>query len=155
MSDAYPEGLEVHNAGETTVVRFKRKRILDEETVRFIDEHLNSLVDQRDCKKLLLNLQDVEYLSSAALGELINLHKKMMSRSGQLSICNVIPHILEVFSITRLDKTFRIDSYPDGDVPGEDDPDENLGAVPAKLKPPKPSGGGKISLPLPPPTRDD
>ena len=154
MSDAYPEGLDVHAVGETTVVHFKGKRILDEQTVQFIDKQLNQLVDQRDCKKLLLNFQDVEYLSSAARGMLINLQKKMISRSGRLSLCNVIPQILEVFSITKLDKTFRIDSYPDDDVPGEDDPDENMGAVPAILKPPKPSGGGKISLP-PPPAKDD
>ncbi len=149
MADSNPEGLDVQHVGETTVVRFKGKRILDEQTVHFIDQQLNNLVDKPGCKKMLLNFQDVEYLSSAALGTLINLQRKMMSLGGRLSLCNVIPQIFEVFVITKLDQAFRIEPYPDEfDVEG-DDPEDNAGGVPARLKPKPPSDGGKISLPRP------
>src|SRR5262249_42127997 len=35
---------------------------------------------------------------------LITLHKKLMATGRQLSICNLRPQVLEVFTITRLDR---------------------------------------------------
>jgi anti-sigma B factor antagonist len=52
-------------------------------------------------------------MSSAALGKLINLHKKLTGVKGKMSMCNVIPQIYEVFTITKLDKIFKI--FPDED----------------------------------------
>ncbi|MBM3993544.1 MAG: STAS domain-containing protein [Planctomycetes bacterium] len=103
--------LKVEQAGDVTVVNFLDKRILDEPTIQAIAEQLFSLVDQDGQRKLLLNFTNVEYMSSAALGKLINLHKKLTALQGKLAMCNVIPQIFEVFAITKLDKIFKI--FPD------------------------------------------
>ena len=128
--------------------------MLDEQTVQVIDRQLNKLVDDRGCNKMLLNFQDVEYVSSAALGMLINLQKKLASSSGPLSLCNVTPQIFEVFAITKLDKAFTIGPCPHEHESDDEDPGDNLSGVPARLKPPKPSGGCRISLPPPSPEND-
>jgi len=57
---------------------------------------------------ILLNFSNVEYLSSAALGKLITLNKKLGQAGGKLILCNISPEILEVFEITKLDKFFKI-----------------------------------------------
>ena len=59
-------------------------------------------------RKLLLNFGNVEYLSSAALGKLITLNKKLQAVGGRLILCNIDPQIYEVFEITKLDKFFNI-----------------------------------------------
>ena len=92
---------------DVAVVTFLDKRILDEPTIQSIAEHSFSLVDN-DGRELLLDFTSVEYMSSAALGKLINLHKKMTGLKGQLAMCNVVPQIYEVFAITKLDKIFKI-----------------------------------------------
>jgi anti-sigma B factor antagonist len=105
------ERLRVELSGDVAVVHFLDKRILDEPTIQAIAEQLFSLVDTDAHRKLLLNFTNVEYMSSAALGKLINLHKKLAGLKGKLAMCNVIPQIFEVFAITKLDKIFKI--FPD------------------------------------------
>ena len=101
--------LEVETIGDVTVVNFVDKKILDEQNIQNIGEQLFSLVEQDGLTRLLLNFGNVEYLSSAALGKLITLNKKVKDATGKLILCNISPQIYEVFEITRLDKFFRIE----------------------------------------------
>jgi anti-sigma B factor antagonist len=100
--------LEVEDIGDITVVNFTDRKILDEQNIQLIGEQLFSLVDESGRKKILLNFGNVEYLSSAALGKLITLNKKLQSVGGRLILCNIDPQIYEVFEITKLNKLFNI-----------------------------------------------
>ncbi len=100
--------LEVEDIGDVTVVNFVDRRILDEQNIQVIGEQLFSLVDEVGRRKILLNFGNVEFLSSAALGKLIALQKKLQAVGGRLILCNIDPEIYEVFEITRLDKFFTI-----------------------------------------------
>jgi anti-sigma B factor antagonist len=100
--------LEVEDIGDVTVVNFVDRRILDEQNIQIIGEQLFSLVDEVGRRKLLLNFGNVEFLSSAALGKLIALHKKLQAVNGRLILCNIRAEIFEVFELTRLDKFFTI-----------------------------------------------
>jgi anti-sigma B factor antagonist len=100
--------LEVEQIGDVTVVNFVDRKILDEQNIQIIGDQLFSLVDNDGLRKLLLNFGNVEYLSSAALGKLITLNKKLQAVGGRLVLCNIDPQIYEVFEITRLDKFFNI-----------------------------------------------
>ncbi len=100
--------LEVEDIGDVTVVNFIDRKILDEQIIQAIGEQLFSLVDELGRRKLLLNFGNVEYMSSAALGKLITLNKKVQASGGRLILCNIDPQIREVFEITKLDKLFDI-----------------------------------------------
>jgi anti-sigma B factor antagonist len=56
----------------------------------------------------LLNFSNVEFLSSAALGKLITLDRKVKAAKGRLKMSNIRPEIFEVFQITKLNKVFDI-----------------------------------------------
>jgi anti-sigma B factor antagonist len=103
--------LELEEVGEVTVVSFVDKKILDEQNIQIIGEQLFDLVDNQGKKKILLNFGNVEFLSSAALGKLITLNKKVQTSGGKLGMCKIAKEIMEVFLITKLDKLFKI--YPD------------------------------------------
>jgi anti-sigma B factor antagonist len=148
----YRRRLEIENIGDVTVVNFVDRKILDEENMRAISEQLFSLVDEDGMKKILLNFSSVEYLSSHALGKFVTLKKKLHEIGGELILCNIDPFIYEVFEITGLDKFFKIEKprkKPRED--DEDDDDDGGAGVPARLIPPKPSGGGHVKLPPPSP----
>lgn len=100
--------LEVEDIGDVTVVNFVDKKILDEQNIQVIGEQLFSLVDELGRRKILLNFGNVEFLSSAALGKLITLNRKLQSAGGKLALCNIAPPIYEVFEITKLNKLFAI-----------------------------------------------
>jgi anti-sigma B factor antagonist len=108
MSQAKKRRIEVEEVDDVSVVEFVDKRILDEQNIQLIGDQLFELVDDLGKKKLLLNFANVEYLSSAALGKLMTLNKKVKAAAGELRLCNIKPEIKEVFSITKLDKMLRI-----------------------------------------------
>jgi anti-sigma B factor antagonist len=101
--------LEVENIGDVTVVNFVDRKILDEQNIQIIGDQLFSLVDEDGCRKILLNFKNVEYLSSAALGKLITMNKKVQNAGGKMILCNIEPKIYEVFEITKLDRILKIE----------------------------------------------
>ena len=101
--------LELEEIGDVTVVSFVDRKILDEQNIQIIGDQLFNLVEEQGKRKILLNFGNVEYLSSAALGKLITLNKKVQAAKGRLILCNIDPQIYEVFEITRLDKFFNIE----------------------------------------------
>ena len=94
--------------GDVTIVSFLDKKILDEVHIQEIGEELFSMVEEKYKVKMLLNFENVEYLSSAALGKLITLNKRIKTENGQLKLCNIKENIYEVFRITKLNKIFEI-----------------------------------------------
>ena len=100
--------INVEEIDGVTVARFVDKKILDETNIQNIGNQLFSLVEEDGKKKILLDFENVEYLSSAALGKLITMDKKVKSAGGALKLCSVRPEIYEVFAITKLNKVFDI-----------------------------------------------
>ena len=108
MSNESPGNLEITEQKNVTVVEFQDRKILEELLITQIGEKLDQLVGTRDNMKLLLTFKNVEHLSSAALGMLITLHKRIADLGGQLKLTDIKPQIYEVFKITRLNKVFDI-----------------------------------------------
>ena len=89
-------------------VEFSARKILDELVINEILTELVALIESTDGIKMLLDFENVEHLSSAALGMLITLKKRTDDANGQLRLAKISPQIFEVFKITRLDKLFDI-----------------------------------------------
>ena len=63
--------------------------------------------------RLLIDLENVRYLNSTALGVLISAHTNFSKRGGVLALCNVSEGITNLFVITKLSKVFNV--YNDRD----------------------------------------
>jgi len=100
--------LSVQMVADVSIVTFIDRKILDEANIQELGRELFHLVEEEQRKKLLLNFSNVEFLSSAALGKLITLDKKVKKAGGQLKLSNIRPEIYEVFAITRLNRLFDI-----------------------------------------------
>ena len=100
--------IDISEVGNVTLVRFLDRKILDEPSIQTLGQVLFDLVEKQNRKQLLLNFAQVEFLSSAALGKLITLEKKVKSASGTIKLSNIRPEIYEVFNITRLNQVFEI-----------------------------------------------
>jgi anti-sigma B factor antagonist len=108
--------LRTDESAGVTVVQFVDKKILDEANIQQIGEEMFALVDQDKRRKIVLDFSNVEYLSSAALGKLITMNKKVKQAKGQLKLCEIRPQIYEVFIITKLNKLFDIHDQVQGAV---------------------------------------
>ena len=92
------------------VVRLLDNRIVDDMNIFELGNELFSLVEKEGYTKILLNFSEVGFLSSAALGKLIMLYKKIMVRNGMLKFSNITPDINELFKIMNLNSIFDIRS---------------------------------------------
>ena len=98
--------LDLEEIGDVTVAKFVDKKILDEGNIQIIGNQLFALLEEDGRQKIVLDFSNVEYLSSAALGKLITMDKKVKAAKGKLRLCNIRPDIYEVFAITKLNKLF-------------------------------------------------
>jgi anti-sigma B factor antagonist len=103
--------LKIEQVGDVAVVRFSDCRTLDESSSHAVGQELNDLVEKDGHRKVLLDMSDVAFLTSTALGKLVILHKKMKVAGGQLKICSLQGPIESIFHITHLNHLFDI--YPD------------------------------------------
>ena len=67
-----------------------------------------AVIEQAGSIHLVLDFRHVKFLSSAVLGLLIRISKRIHEQGGQLRLCNIHPGIYEVFKITRLTNVFDI-----------------------------------------------
>jgi len=99
--------IDISRHGDVTVVRFIDRKIEDP-NVHELGNELFALVEQDDRRSLVLDFSHVEFLSSAALGKLLTLDRRLKTANGRLKLCCIRPEILEVFQITKLNKVFDI-----------------------------------------------
>jgi anti-sigma B factor antagonist len=107
MAETMPP-LSVSQEKNVRIVEFTNSKILDEQNIKEIGDTLNVIVDENENPRVLVDFANVDHLSSAALGMLINVNNKVKQRNGQLRLANIKPQIFEVFVITKLNKLFRI-----------------------------------------------
>jgi anti-anti-sigma factor len=116
---------------DVTVVHFTGRKVsLDEETLYHVRDQLVALAEEPGQRPLLVDFGNVDYISSTALGMLVNLHKQLLGAGRRLTVYNVRPQVYEVFAVTRLNCYLDLRpaaggaraSLPTGVLVGDDDP---------------------------------
>ena len=100
--------ISVEYTNDATIIAFTDERILEDIDVRALREAVESVVEQAPRIHLVLDFRHVKFLSSAVLGLLIRISKRVYEQEGELRLCNIHPGIYEVFKITRLTNVFEI-----------------------------------------------
>ena len=92
-----------------TVVEFKTASLMDPMILEEIGQELYRLVDEEDKRRLILDFEKVQYLSSQAIGIVLTLNKKLNALKGsKFVLCGVGPKLLELLKITRLDRILTV-----------------------------------------------
>jgi anti-sigma B factor antagonist len=100
--------ISVEYAENATIVTFVDEKILEEMDIQALQASVMSVVEEAERIRLVLDFCNVQFLSSAVLGLLMRISKKVYEKEGQLKLCNISPRIFEIFKITRLNKIFDI-----------------------------------------------
>lgn len=107
MAEIKPR-ISVEYIKNATVITFTDDKILEENDIKALQESIMSVIEQAERINLILDFCNVRFLSSAVLGLLIRVSKRIYESGGKLRLCNINPKINEVFKITRLTKVFDI-----------------------------------------------
>ena len=103
----------VRREGDVTRIGFVDRNILEEPNIHQIGEELAQIIEDSPNPKMLISFQNVEHLSSAALGTLIHVRRQLGEKGGQLRLSDIDANIYEVFVITKLNKLFQIHDTAD------------------------------------------
>jgi anti-sigma B factor antagonist len=79
---------------------------------RLDPESLDRLIDSLEMRpglRMVIDLSEVEYLTSSVLAKLIDLKKRLGVAGGRVGLQHVHPDLIEVFRITRLDRVFDVE----------------------------------------------
>jgi anti-anti-sigma factor len=99
--------LAVEKADDEIVVTLAGPR-LAQENAPLVAGLLFRLAEEAVRPRLLLDCRNVLSVTAAGLGRLVALHKGVRSLGGQLALCNVAPHIAEVFEVTHLTRVLEV-----------------------------------------------
>jgi anti-sigma B factor antagonist len=97
--------------GEIVVVDFSGKITLGEAS-SLLRTTIQGLVS-RGHRKLLLNLEDVDYIDSSGIGELVSAYTTVRNASGELKLLNLTKRVHDLLQITRLFTVFDVQSDED------------------------------------------
>src|ERR1700722_76248 len=84
---------------DVRIVELTNSKIIDKLNIAEIGQTLTALIDEVANPKLLLDFGQVDHLSSAALGMLINANGRIKAKNGQLRLANIKPQIFKPFYI--------------------------------------------------------
>jgi len=104
--DSY-DCIEFTQDNTTSVVKFRDKKVMDPARIEKLGKELQT-VAAKDAQEMLIDFDDVRFISSAALSKLIVLEKNLRSHGKKLRLCNLQPEVRDLFSLAKLDTIFSI-----------------------------------------------
>jgi anti-sigma B factor antagonist len=112
MSMTEYQHITYRNVDGVAVVNFMETvAMFDTDKVREVGIELLDLVEGKRFTKLLLNLSNARFISSAMLAYLVKLHRLVQELKGKIRLCCLRPVIMDAFKVSNFDRIFEI--YPD------------------------------------------
>lgn len=100
--------LELRELHGITVVYLLDSHLVEGSGIDHLAEELYQLIEADGRRKLVVNFSSVEFISSAGLGKLVVLQKKVNAHGGTLRFCCIRPEVREIFAVTKFDGLFDI-----------------------------------------------
>ena len=101
--------LQIQQIKEYTVVEFRTASLMDPIELERIGKSIYRLVEEEDRRKILLDFERVTFISSQAIGIVMNVRKKLLALPhSKLVLCGVGPRIMEVLKLVGLLKVLTI-----------------------------------------------
>ncbi len=90
-----------------TLVRLRAGAVRTEAEVEALGRGLLSVAEVPG-QRVVLSFLGVKHLTSLVLGQLVQVQKRLAESGGEIRLADIAPQIHEVFTITHLDRLFKI-----------------------------------------------
>ena len=95
-------------AGTVNVVDLTLPNSLDIDEFDRLNEGILEVIRVEPDGQWVIDLSQVAYLGSAALGLLVNLRQQIKQSGGRLVLCGLSPQLLHIFKTCCMERLFRI-----------------------------------------------
>ncbi|MHB1652234.1 MAG: anti-sigma F factor antagonist [Desulfitobacteriaceae bacterium] len=83
---------------------------LDMKTAETLRTAIDSEIERRGIRTVILNMGQVQFIDSSGLGVILGRYKKLLPLGGKIKITNVPPHIFKIMELSGLPRV--INFYP-------------------------------------------
>ena len=97
--------IEEKDAGSVKILALTGR--LDAYSSGEVEKSITGLIDE-GCVRIVVNLEDVEYISSSGLRVMLAALKRLRKLNGELSLACLRPYVKEVFDIAGFTQLFAI-----------------------------------------------
>ena len=87
---------------DTILLKMLRTKLSEDDNLEQFGQQLNTVIDKLGAKKIRLSLEPLTYLTSAAIGKLISLHRRMQREGGTLVMTDLSPDVREILDTSKL-----------------------------------------------------
>lgn len=102
LSEFTPRYLRLEQSAGAVVVGVGVDLLTEDVNLDQFGHELFALVEQFGCRRLVVNLDTVRMVTSAGLGKLITLHRKMHRHQGMVVFCHLQEAVEDVLRTSRL-----------------------------------------------------
>jgi anti-anti-sigma factor len=99
---------------ENYIYSVELKGSIDTETSPQFKKELTEIIDEKT-KAVILNMGEVDYVSSMGLGVIVWLRKALKKEDAVFTMINIQPQIQKLFDVMKLAPNIRIHDMPVGD----------------------------------------
>lgn len=108
MSSSPAPLMKFEERGAISIGTVESAKMLDGANVTEFGNEVLAYVKEHPSIHLLLNFENVTYMSSAGLTELLRVNQALKGSKGSVRLCSLTENIRNVFEITNLEKLFFI-----------------------------------------------
>ena len=102
LGEFTPKYLHLKQSDDVVIVGVAVDLLTEESNLEQFGHELFALVEQFGCRRMVVNLSEVRMVTSAGLGKMITLHRKMHRHQGCVVFCNLQAAVEEVLRTSRL-----------------------------------------------------
>lgn len=106
-----------HQSCPVVVLRIEHAQVMGDDLAQELRDEFLAVHESSGAKHVVIDFEQVQYLSSAGLRPLLFLVKRVRERGGRMVLCRLHENVREVLDVTRLipDGTFEVaDTVIDG-----------------------------------------
>lgn len=101
--------LRTEQVGSVTVATIGPEfETIDEPALERLASFLLSLTENKDLKKLVIDLSETTFFGSGLLAIILRVYSRLSARGGQMALCGLRPHCRQVLETTRLDTLWPV-----------------------------------------------
>ncbi len=94
--------------GVVRIIKLDEAKILDEHFAKQVGTDVNKIANEMRQKVLLLNLEKVQFMASAMIGQLVVVRENCRRRGIDLAICDMNKNLCEAIKLMRIDEILKV-----------------------------------------------
>ena len=104
----FEPSFEIQQMGAAQVIRLTLPEMMDSREFDQLNNDMLGAVSTSHGGRWVLDLANLDYMGSSALGLLVNLRQRIQQSGGQLILCNITPPLMQILRTCCLERLFLI-----------------------------------------------